>query len=270
MGFFSKLKQKAQEVSQADALVLAHKQYAPHVLASKASGEAARDSVRNAGFGLGVGGVLSLVGVGAACQAGVLGGPAVLVGASKAVAALGAASVFGAAIPVATVAALGVAVAGVSALAVSAVMKPDFGKGVEFQRAVANNDLATVSRIASKNISIGSWIKGAGKTVFGAINEMISSKASSLGKAGVLSAGVLAVSNQVNAEQMPKVAVDPTSIQLSVGSTADSRLDQEYSTSIEQSFQELMAQGGVFVEPKSVEVPNQAMLREHEAPSMTM
>lgn len=268
MGFFSKLKQQAQEVSKAEALVLANKQYAPHVLASKASGEAKRDGFRNAGLGLGIGGVLSLVGVGAATQAGVLGGPAALVAASKAVAALGTVTAFGAAMPVASVAALGVAVAGVSALAVSTVMKPDFGKGIEFQRAVANNDLETVSRIASKNISIGSWIKGTGKAVFGVINDLISSKAATLGKAGVLSAGVLAVGNQSNAAELPKVAVDPASIQLAV----DGRVNPGVSITpkLEQTLREMAARGDVFTAPKPVELNDPAAARKHDSPSMTI
>lgn len=172
MSFFSKLRQAAEQVSVANANLLAQKERGVHGdLAYRASGLQDKERVQAVGAALGVSGIVGVFGVALANQAAELGGSTVLIKAANALAELGTVAVQGSALPVDLVTAVGAGVVGVVVLGVSKAMRSDFGKGLNFERAVHAGNTGAIEAFARTHVSFGSWLQGAANTVLDAVHK---------------------------------------------------------------------------------------------------
>ena len=201
------LRLEAEKVSGANCAMLANSRGKAWELADKFSGQSAKNRATASGAALGMGGVLSLIGVAMANQAagtvamytgytavqtaafGAVGlstsagaFTTMLAGASATLAGLGTVAVGSAILPVATVIALGAGVAGVAVLGISRLMRIDRDKGHAITTALINDDRDSLNKIGRQDVGMSDWLVGAK-------NWVVKSLQDSLGKGGGLSVG---------------------------------------------------------------------------------
>lgn len=202
------LRQEAELASAANAMMLLNSRTQGWSLVDKLSGKSTKDRTLATGMGVGMGGVLSVVGVAMANQAaGMVGMYAgmsaaqvaaasavglstsagtfttLLAGASTALASLGTIAVGASVLPVATVVALGAGVAGIAVMGVSAFMSVDHGKSVELSNALKANDKHAINEFGRSNLGVSDWLVGAKNFVSKALwQKHVTQEAPSVGQ----------------------------------------------------------------------------------------
>lgn len=147
----------------------------------KISGQDLKNKVQYAGVGLGVGGVMGIMGVASAnvaaasVAAGVSAGAVTttLASISTALATLGTVAVGTAVLPAATVAVIGAGVAGIAVMGVSKLMGVNSEKAYDVTNALQRNDQNALRQIASENIGVADWLKGAKNLVVKSLREAV-------------------------------------------------------------------------------------------------
>lgn len=206
------LRVEAEKVSGANCAMLANSRGKSWELADKFSGQSAKNRAEASGALLGVGGVLSLIGVAMANQAAgtvamyagytavqtaALGAvglstsagalTTMLAGASATLAGLGTVAIGSAILPVATVIALGAGVAGLAVFGIGQLMGTDRGKGEAIATAVENKDRDSLDKIGRQNVGMSDWLMGAKNFVTNSLRDTFStSKNKTLERASVV------------------------------------------------------------------------------------